>query len=234
MRRTGVGSWGRGFGSFVSVVVLTAITATGLTGCQLGRFQKRPAPAYPEVQWRDHPPTNELESNLWVAAARRSLEAQAVARNVTDFSIPELVRTTGRDLRSRTYKSTLEFVRQNKHVEIYPGPRPFLPLKVESNFRGDENRAEVFGCLASEWGSREGTVPAASHAYGTSFRMERLSDGQMRITATVGQPNLNDDCATSDVPVALFNPAPEPSDVTDSQYIEGAGRADIDPHEKNS
>lgn len=234
MRRTGTGLWGGRFGAFTGVLVLIAITATGLTGCELGRFQKRAAPAYPEVQWRDQPPAGELENDPWVAAARRSLEAQAVARNVTDFTIPELVHTTGRDLRSRTYKSTLEFVRQNKYVTIYPGPRPFLPLKIESNLRGNENRAEVFGCVTSAWESREGTVPAASQAYGTSFRMERLTNGQLRITATVGQPNLDEECAAADVPVALFNPAPETSDVTDSQYIKGADRADIDPDEKNS
>ncbi|MET4899376.1 hypothetical protein PV760_01715 [Paenarthrobacter sp. CC6] len=210
--------------SATAIVVLTAVTAGGLAGC---RVEKRPAPPYPTVEWQGAAPTGPLESDPWVQATRDFLEAEAVARNINDFSIPELVRTAGRDMRSRAARPAFDNVKQRRRPDILPGPTPFLPLSVTPNFRGDPNRAAVRGCRATAWSSEKGEVPSQLKGHGVEYRMERLADGTMRVESSASVPAL--DCADAMLPVSLFAPAPEPSDVTDVKDIVIAERADIDP-----
>ncbi|MFK4638134.1 hypothetical protein [Paenarthrobacter histidinolovorans] len=210
--------------SATAMVVLAAVTAGGLAGC---RVQKRPAPPYPAVEWQGAAPSGPLESDPWVQATRKFLEAEAVARNINDFSIPELVKTASRDARSRAARPALDDVKQKRRPDILPGPTPFLPLSVTPNFRGDPDRAAVRGCKATEWSSEQGDVPTELKGYGVEYRMERLPDGTMRVETSVGIPDL--ECSDVTLPMALFVPAPEPSDVTDVKDIVIAERADIDP-----
>ncbi len=65
-------------------MVLAAVSAGGLAGC---RVVKRPAPPYPAVEWQGAAPSGALEADPWVQATRKFLEAEAVARNINDFSI---------------------------------------------------------------------------------------------------------------------------------------------------
>lgn len=206
------------------MVVLAAVTAGGLAGC---RVQKRPAPPYPAVEWQGAAPSGPLESDPWVQATRKFLEAEAVARNINDFSIPELVKTASRDARSRAARPALDDVKQKRRPDILPGPTPFLPLSVTPNFRGDPDRAAVRGCKATEWSSEQGDVPTELKSYGVEYRMERLPDGTMRVETSVGIPDV--ECSDVTLPMALFVPAPESSDVTDVKDIVIAERADIDP-----
>ncbi|WP_051483153.1 hypothetical protein [Arthrobacter sp. 31Y] len=210
--------------SATAVMVLAAVSAGGLAGC---RVVKRPAPPYPEVDWQGAAPGGALEADPWVQATRKFLEAEAVARNINDFSIPELVHTASRDARSRAARPAFDDVKQGRRPEILPGPTPFLPLSVTPDFRGNPDRAAVRGCKATGWSSEEGDVPAELRAYGVEYRMERLPDGTMRVEATVGLPDL--ECSDVTLPVALFVPAPEPSDVTDVKDIVIAERTDLDP-----
>ncbi|WP_229785036.1 hypothetical protein [Paenarthrobacter histidinolovorans] len=150
-----------------------------------------------------------------------------MARNINDFSIPELVKTASRDARSRAARPALDDVKQKRRPDILPGPTPFLPLSVTPNFRGDPDRAAVRGCKATEWSSAEGDVTTELKGYGVEYRMERLPDGTMRVETSVGIPDL--ECSDVTLPMALFVPAPEPSDVTDVKDIVIAERADIDP-----
>ena len=210
--------------SATAVMVLAAVTAGGLAGC---RVEKRPAPPYPAVEWQGAAPSGPLESDPWVQAARKYLEAEAVARNINDFSIPELVKTASRDARSRAARPAFEDVKQKRRPDILPGPTPFLPLSVTPNFRGDPDRAAVRGCKASDWSSEEGKVPAELKGYGVEYRMERLPDGTMRVESTAGISGS--ECSDVTLPMALFVPAPEASDVTDVRDIVIAERTDLDP-----
>ncbi|KUM36328.1 hypothetical protein [Arthrobacter sp. EpRS71] len=210
--------------SATAVMVLAAVTAGGLSGC---RVVKRPAPPYPTVEWQGAEPSGPLEADPWVQATRKFLEAEAVARNINDFSIPELAKTASRDARSRAARPAIDDVKQGRRPDILPGPTPFLPLSVTPTFRGDPDRAAVRGCKATEWSSEEGKVPAELKGYSVEYRMERLPDGTMRVESTVGIPAL--ECSDATLPIALFVPAPEPSDVTDVKDIVIAERTDLDP-----
>ncbi|MEO3942047.1 hypothetical protein V3C41_13280 [Paenarthrobacter nicotinovorans] len=210
--------------SGTAVVVLAAVTAGGLAGC---RVVKRPAPPYPEVQWQGAAPSGPLEADPWVQATRKFLEAEAVARNINDFSIPELVKTASRDVRSRAARPAFEDVKQRRRPDILPGPTPFLPLSVTPDFRGNPDRAAVRGCRASEWSSEKGDVPAELKGYGVEYRMERLTDGTLRVESIAGISGS--ECSEVSLPMALFVPAPEPSDVTDAKDIVIAERTDLDP-----
>ncbi|WP_286179462.1 hypothetical protein [Arthrobacter sp. ISL-95] len=145
-----------------------------------------------------------------------------MARNINDFSIPELVKTASRDVRSRAARPAFDDVKQKRRPDILPGPTPFLPLSVTPNFRGNPERAAVRGCKATEWSSEEGEVPAELKGHGVEYRMERLPDGTMRVESTAGISGL--ECSDVTLPLALFEPAPEPSDVTDVVIAE---RTDI-------
>lgn len=210
--------------SAAAVVVLAAASAGGLAGC---RVVKRPAPPYPAVEWQGGAPTGPLEADPWVQATRKFLEAEAVARNLNDFSIPELVKTASLDVRSRAARPAFNDVKQKRRPDIFPGPTPFMPLSVAPNFRGSPDRAAVRGCKATRWSSEEGGVPAKVKGYGVEYRMERLPDGTMRVESTAGVPSLK--CSGVTLPVALFVPAPEPSDVTDVKDIVIAERSELDP-----
>lgn len=116
-------------------------------GRRAGRMQgrKEASAAVPDRRMAGAAPTGPLESDPWVQATRDFLEAEAVARNINDFSIPELVRTAGRDMRSRAARPAFDDVKQRRRPDILPGPTPFLPLSVTPNFRGDPDRAAVRG-----------------------------------------------------------------------------------------
>jgi len=210
--------------STTAVLVLTAVTAGGLAGC---RVVKRPAPPYPAVEWQGAAPSGPLEADPWVQATRRFLEAEAVARNINDFTIPELVQTASKDIRSRAARPALDDVKQKRRPDILPGPTPFLPLSVTPNFRNDPDRAAVRGCKATEWSSENGEVPADVKAYGVEYRMERLRDGTLRVESSAAV--FGSECSDVTLPVALFDPLPEPSDVTEVRDIVIATRTDLDP-----
>lgn len=205
-------------GSRTTTALLTMATlaaaTVGLSSC---RFEKRPAPPYPDVQWQGAAPAGPLEGDPWVQAARKSLEAKAVAQNITDFTLPELEQTTGYELRSRLNSSVREYVQQNKKSRILPGPEPFLPVDVRHDLRGDTNLSEVRGCIAGSWASVEGDAVDRPEAFGVGYRLQRLANGTIRVedSFAVSLP----ECAGADLPIALFTPAPEPSDITDSQDI---------------
>ena len=202
-------------------LLLVSVTG-GLSAC---REEKKPAPAsYPAVNWQGSAPDAAIESDPWVIAARKSLEAQAVAQNITDFTLPELVETTSLGLRIRLSRHPLNDVQQKRRPDIRPGPDPFLPMEVKPGPAA--GTAEVRGCVV-RWASETGDVPDELNASGVMFRMEHLAGGQLRISSVVTLPDL--DCSTATPPVALFSPAPEPSNVTDAQDIVRAKTAEIDP-----
>ncbi|WP_239437810.1 hypothetical protein [Arthrobacter alpinus] len=207
-----------------AVLVLAVVTVGGLAGC---RVEKRPAPPYPAVEWQDPAPTGKLESDPWVQATRKYLEAEAVARNINDFTLPELVQTAGRDVRSRAARPAIDDVKQKRRPDILPGPTPFLPLSVETNFWGDPNLAAVRGCTAGNWASETGEVPAEIKAYEREYRLERLPGGTIRVVGTAGVSSQK--CSDATVPTALFVPTPEPSDVTNREDIVIAEHDDLDP-----
>ncbi|AFR31098.1 putative lipoprotein [Arthrobacter sp. Rue61a] len=205
----------------VAASLLLVTVAGGLSAC---REEKRPAPPYPAVEWQGTPPSAPIEADPWVIAARKSLEAQAVAQNITDFTLPELVETTALDLRVRLSRHPVNDVTQKRRPDIRPGPDPFLPMEVKPGPAA--GTAEVRGCVV-RWASETGDVPDEMSASGVMFRMEHLEAGQLRISSVVTLPDL--DCSTATPPIALFVPAPEPSDVTDVQDVVRAKPAEIDP-----
>ncbi|WP_017197314.1 hypothetical protein [Arthrobacter sp. M2012083] len=205
----------------VAASLLLVTVAGGLSAC---REEKKPAPPYPAVEWQGAAPSEPLEADPWVMAARKSLEAQAVAQNITDFTLPELVETTGLELRVRISRPPLNDVAQKRRPDIRPGPDPFLPMKVQPG--PVPGTAEVHGCLV-RWASETGEVPDELSASGVMFRMEQLAEGQQRISSVVTLPDL--DCSTAAPPIALFAPAPQPSEVTDAKDVVRAKRTDIDP-----
>ncbi|WP_309074181.1 hypothetical protein [Paenarthrobacter sp.] len=205
----------------VAASLLLVTVSGGLSACA---EEKKPAPPYPAVEWQGSAPSEPLEADPWVMAARKSLEAQAVAQNITDFTLPELVETTGLKLRVRISRPPLNDVAQKRRPDIRPGPDPFLPMKVQPG--PVPGTAEVHGCLVP-WASETGDVPDELSASGVMFRMEQLAEGQQRISSVVTLPDL--DCSTAVPPLAFFVPAPQPSDVTDAKDIVRAKRTEIDP-----
>lgn len=205
----------------VAASLLLVTISGGLSGC---RQEKRPTPPYPAVEWQGSAPSEPIEADPWVIAARKSLEAQAVAQNVTDFTLPELEETTGLELRTRLSRIPLNDVAQKRRPDIRPGPDPFLPLTAHAG--RDPGTGEVHGCVV-RWASDTGEIPDELSATGVMFRMEQLAEGQIRIVSVVPLPDL--DCSTATPPLALFVPAPEPSDVTDAQDVVRAKKSDVDP-----
>lgn len=210
----------RYFKAVAASLLLVTVTG-GLSAC---REEKKPAPPYPSVEWQGSAPDAAIEDDPWVVAARKSLEAQAVAQNITDFTLPELVETTSLDLRVRLSRHPLNDVEQKRRPDIRPGPDPFLPMEVKPG--PVAGTAEVRGCVV-RWASETGDVPDELKPAGVMFRMEHLADGQLRISSVVTLPDL--DCSSAKPPIALFVPAPEPSVVTDAQDIVRAKAAEIDP-----
>ncbi|UKA49865.1 hypothetical protein LFT48_20960 [Arthrobacter sp. FW305-123] len=205
----------------VAASLLLVTVTGGLSAC---REEKKPAPPYPAVEWQGSAPDSAIEADPWVIAARKSLEAQAVAQNVTDFTLPELVETTSLDLRVRLSRHPRNDVAQKRRPDIRPGPDPFLPMEVKPG--PSAGTAEVRGCVV-RWASETGDVPDELNASGVMFRMEHLAGGQLRISSVVTLPDL--DCSTAVPPIALFVPVPEPSDVTDAADIVRPKTAEIDP-----
>ncbi|MBF4568321.1 hypothetical protein ITJ57_06010 [Plantibacter sp. VKM Ac-2880] len=189
---------------------LTVITLGSLTACTPS--EEAPAPL-PSAVWSSSAPEGPLEGDPWVVAVRASLEAQAVAVNRNDFSLPSLTETTSYDLRSRLYGAARDQL-ANGATDVLPGPLPFAPVEVIGV--PEDETASVRGCVAEQWASEGGTAPAVPGARGIEYRLEQ-KDGSRVVTATVNVPDL--DCSAVELPVALFDPAPEPSIVDDVEQI---------------
>lgn len=210
---------------FMTAAAAAFLLAGGVTGCWV---EKSPAPPYPAVEWQDGVPVSPLEENPWIQAARQSLEAQAVAQNTLDFRLPELEQTTGVHLRSRLASHTTRDMQQNRQSMILPGPVPFAPLTVTRDDQNGENRMVVHGCEALEWSSEEGAVPTDPKATRADLFMEQLDSGQMRITARTSRP-VDPGCENITLPIALFKPAPTPSNTSGKFSIVQPGPSDFDP-----
>ncbi len=187
--------------------VLAAIVVGSLTACTPTTQQPS---VEPTTVWQSGAPSGSLEDDPWVGAVRASLEAQARAINRNDFSRPTLNATTAYDLRSRLYGASLDRFTNSGNTEVFPGPLPFAPVEVTDG--ADASAAAVRGCVAQQWASKEGTPPETLDARGIEYRLERDGDARV-VTSTANLPDL--DCSTVELPVALFDPAPEPSTVDD-------------------
>jgi hypothetical protein len=185
----------------------------GLAGCTPSA-PSAPTPL-PSSSWTGDAPDGPLEADAWVQAARASLEAQAIAQNQNDFSLPSLTDSTGADLRSRLYRDARDTVLAGKRTAVLPGPTPFLPTDVIAE---SESSASVQGCIATVWSSDDGTAPTTLEPYGIEFRMELEGDHRV-ITLNTEKGSI--DCSDVDLPIALFDPKPKPSSVQDAQDIVG-------------
>jgi hypothetical protein len=189
---------------------LTVIALGSLTACTPS--EEAPAPL-PSAVWASSAPEGPLEGDPWVVAVRASLEAQAVAVNRNDFSLPSLTETTSYDLRSRLYGAARDQL-ANGATDVLPGPLPFAPIEVDGD--PDAEAASVRGCVAETWASDEGTPPATPGARGIEYRMQQADGGRI-VSATLNLPDL--DCSDVDLPIAMFDPAPAPSTTSDDEQI---------------
>lgn len=192
-------------------VVLAALVLSSLAACTPTTEQPS---VEPTTVWQSGAPEGSLEDDPRVGTVRASLEAQAIAINRNDFSLPALNATTAYDLRSRLYGASLDQFTSSGSTEVFPGPLPFAPVDVTDG--SDDQSASVRGCVADQWASEDGTPPAVTGARGIEYRLQQ-EDGSMVVRSTVNLPDL--DCSTVQLPIALFDPAPEPSDVDDIQQI---------------
>ncbi|MGK9146172.1 hypothetical protein KXS11_00905 [Plantibacter flavus] len=174
---------------------------------------EQPTPV-PTAVWASGAPTGPLESDAWVIATRASLEAQANAMNRNDFALPELGETTGYDLRTRLFGAARDRVLNAGSTQVSAGPLPFAPIEVEEAPAGDS--ASVRGCVATEWASEDGSAPNPLSGRGIEYRLEIDGDAT-RVTSTLNLPDL--DCSSVSLPVALFDPAPTASTVTEPSEI---------------
>lgn len=193
----------------VALVVLAVASAMVLGGCA----PEEPRPL-PSATWSGSAPTGALESDAWVEGVRASLAAQAIARNRDDFSLDVLTDTTGEDIRTRLFADAQDRVRAGVSSPVSPGPTPFAPAEVEA--AEDGASAIVRGCLADNWPSSDGEVPASLRSSGVEFRLQRSGERTLLVENT-SVPGL--DCSQADLPIALFSPAPEPSQVSDPADI---------------
>jgi len=195
----------------IGPVALATLVLGSLVACT--PTDDGPAPM-PTTVWTSAAPEGPLEGDPWVETVRASLEAQAIAVNRNDFSLASLTETTSYDLRSRLYSAARDQVTSSGSTEILPGPLPFAPVEVTGV--PEDATASVRGCVAEQWASEGGTPPAVPGARGIEYRLAQ-EDGSRTVTSTVNVPDL--DCSTVDPPVALFDPAPEPSTVDDVERI---------------
>lgn len=168
----------------------------------------------PTAVWTSAAPDGALDGDPWVVATRASLEAQAVARNRNDFSLASLAATTGYDVQTRLFAAAGDRLESAGRTQILPGPTPFAPTQVEP--AADGGSAVVRGCIAQDWASDEGTVPDELNPRGVEYQLEQDGDRTL-LTASRSVSSL--DCSGTDLPVALFEPAPDPSTVDDAGEI---------------
>ena len=217
--RAGVASGGAGAGAGAGSGLGALVVALGLVVGVAGCATEKEPPVYPSVQWQGAAPTGALEADPWVQAVRAELEAEAVARNRNDFSIPELADTATEGYVDRASASAIQMISNHDHTDLYPGPRPFLPAEVETDpWDTGDDVAAVRGCVAGEWSTESGRPEGDLEAFGIEYRMERDHDGVIRIDSSGTYPDLDCD-ALGELPVALFDPVPEPSGITEARDV---------------
>ncbi|WP_152427234.1 hypothetical protein [Curtobacterium sp. Leaf154] len=181
-----------------------------LAGCA----EDEPPAVYPDVRWVGAAPSGPLEKDPWVRAVRAELEAEAVARNRNDFSIPELAHSATPSYIDRLASVAMETLRQNHDTDLFAGPWPFAPTEVElGNGNNGEDVAAVRGCKARNWTMTPGrSLGSLDAGYGVEYRLERDGNGVVRVDSIAGLPNCD---GRVPLRVAMFDPVPEPSSVTD-------------------
>ncbi|MEV7692723.1 hypothetical protein AB0N73_05275 [Microbacterium sp. NPDC089189] len=192
-------------------VVALGLAAGSLTSCAA---EQEPL-EFPAVSWEDGTPAGPLEADPWVQGVRAELEAEAVARNRLDFSIPEFAQTATQTYINRVASDAITDVSQHGATDLYPGPLPFVPVEVRVGYDGkDDDAAEVRGCVATDWTTESGKPADDLTARGIAYRLTRDSGGLVKVDSTLALHDL--DCTALDpLPVALFTPAPEPSGITE-------------------
>ena len=222
MKRSSTSSQGAGVrtarrarGLTTGAVFMVGIAVAVLSGCSA---QNEPA-VYPDVEWQGSAPSGPLEQDPWVQGVRAALEAEAVARNRNDFSLSEFKQSATDSYIDRQMGSAIEALASHHRTYLLPGPTPFLPTEVEVGAWGKgDDYAHVRGCYAMEWATESGTPPKDLVAHGREYRVERDSSGVIRVDSIASLPDL--DCeAVGSLPVALFDPAPEPSGVTEAYDV---------------
>lgn len=207
-RRTSVTR--RSHRSSIGAAAVVGLAVVGLVGCTT----EEPAPIDPEVRWVGAAPSGRLDRDPWVRAVRAELVAEAVARNRNDFSLDAFAKTATPEYIGEASGTAIEALRANETTTLLPGPLPFTPTQVEVGYwdQGDDVAA-VRGCVAGNWSMDPGDSLGHLRAFGREFRLERDHAGVMRVASTAGLPDAECDDA-GPLPVALFDPVPEPSGVT--------------------
>ncbi len=201
-------SWHRSAGA----ATVAGLMTLGISGCTT----EQEAPDYPDVRWVGAAPTGSLERDPWVGAVRTELAAEAVARNRNDFSIPELAASATSSYVDRESADAVQTLRNHGSTTLVPGPLPFAPTEVEVGYRDQgEDFAAVRGCVAGNWSMDPGESLGDMSGFGREYRLERDHAGSIRVASVSGLPGLGCD-TVGPLPVAVFDPVPEPSGVTDS------------------
>lgn len=146
---------------------------------------------------------------------RAELEAEAVARNWLDFSIPEFAQTATETYIDRVASDVITHVSNHGATDLYPAPFPFAPVEVGVGYDGKgDDAAEVRGCVATGWATETGKPTDDVTGRGIAFRLIRDSGGLVQVDSTLELPDL--DCPALDpLTIALFTPTPEPSGITE-------------------
>lgn len=216
MRRYRYSGHGRSRVLVAAGCVALGLAAGSLTSCAA---EQEPPLEFPRVSWEDGTPAGPLEADPWVQGVRAELEAEAVARNRLDFSIPEFAQTATETYVDRIASDVITRVSNRGATDVYPGPLPFAPVEVRVGYDGKgDDAAEVRGCVATGWATESGRPADDLTGRGIAYRLTRDSGGLVKVDSTVALPDL--DCTALDpLPVALFTPAPEPSGITEVHDI---------------
>lgn len=196
---------------------LLALTICTFSGCTP---DTPPAPEKPTVvptaaiTWQPgHEPTSELENNPWVKLARDSDIGEAMATNMSDFTINQITNYVSPGILYQA--ASLHDGLLDQDPMIYPGPAPWQPLRVEKSKSG----VIIIACgTSSPWITTRdtpgGTVEPDSGRIGSINII--LTTDHTKIADVSGSSILSENegggpCDSSTIPIALFTtPPPAP------------------------
>lgn len=202
---------------FFRVLTLTTVAVLALSGCTP---DTPPAPEKPTVvptaaiTWQPgHEPTSELENNPWVKLARDYAIGNAMATNMSDFTINQITNYVSPGALYQA--ASLHDGLLNQDPMIYPGPAPWQPLRVEKSKSG----VIIIACgTSSPWITTRdtpgGTVEPDSGRK-RSINISLTTD-HTKIAGVSGSSILSENegggpCDSSTIPIALFTtPPPAP------------------------
>lgn len=150
-----------------------------------------------------------LEADAFVRAARVADLGQVLAWNAQDFTLPDLTLFTSARAITEQYRAAEAGATTGEPFRAFPGPRLWLPLRVDANDAGDAAQITVCTVDRDWFVTSDHRQAHYDLTAGTKLTLSMITDEKSGRLVYDGETTSSEACDATGAPVQRLDPVPD-------------------------